>query len=81
MSGTMRRSAFAKQSRSVRITTAILVSNCMDADELSSLVKKSGPVCILCYERDHLHCHRRSIAEIIEDRDSVRIENLAAPQL
>ena len=50
-------------------------------DELSSLVKKSGPVCILCYERDHLHCHRRWIAEIIEDRDSVRIENLAAPQL
>src|ERR1039458_3704905 len=50
-------------------------------DELSSLVQKSGPVCILCYERDHLHCHRRWIAEIIEDRDSARIENLAAPQL
>jgi uncharacterized protein (DUF488 family) len=50
-------------------------------DELSSLVQKSGPVCILCYERDHLHCHRRWIAEIIEDRDSVKIENLAAPQL
>jgi uncharacterized protein (DUF488 family) len=52
-----------------------------ELDELSSLVKKSGPVCILCYERDHLHCHRRWIAEILEDRDSVRIENLAAPQL
>src|ERR1700727_2400109 len=52
-----------------------------ELDELSALVKKSGPVCILCYERDHLHCHRRWIAEIIEDRDSVRIENLAAPQL
>jgi uncharacterized protein (DUF488 family) len=52
-----------------------------ELDELSSLVQKSGPVCILCYERDHLHCHRRWIAEIIEDRDSVRIENLAAPQL
>jgi uncharacterized protein (DUF488 family) len=52
-----------------------------ELDQLSSLVKKSGPVCILCYERDHLHCHRRWIAEIIEDRDSVRIENLAAPQL
>jgi len=50
-----------------------------ELDELSSLVKQSGPVCILCYERDHLHCHRRWIAEIIEDRDSVRIENLAAP--
>jgi uncharacterized protein (DUF488 family) len=52
-----------------------------ELDELSSLVQKSGPVCILCYERDHLHCHRRWIAEILEDRDSVRIENLAAPQL
>jgi uncharacterized protein (DUF488 family) len=52
-----------------------------ELDELSALVKKSGPVCILCYERDHLHCHRRWIAEIIEDREGVRIENLAAPQL
>jgi uncharacterized protein (DUF488 family) len=52
-----------------------------ELDELSALAKKSGPVCILCYERDHAHCHRRWIAEIIEDRDSVRIENLAAPQL
>jgi uncharacterized protein (DUF488 family) len=50
-------------------------------DELSALVKKSGPVCILCYERDHQHCHRRWIAEIIEDRDGVKIENLAAPQM
>jgi uncharacterized protein (DUF488 family) len=52
-----------------------------ELDELSSLVKKSGPVCILCYERDHLHCHRQWIAEIIEDRDGVKIENLAAPQV
>src|ERR1700735_5083613 len=43
-----------------------------ELDELSALVKKSGPVCILCYERDHLHCHRRWIAEIIEDRDGVK---------
>ena len=52
-----------------------------ELDELSALVKKSGPVCILCYERDHQHCHRRWIAEIIEDRDRVKIENLAAPQV
>src|ERR1700683_2005757 len=37
-----------------------------EIDELSALVKKSGPVCILCYERDHAHCHRRWMAEIIE---------------
>src|SRR3977135_1553433 len=48
-----------------------------ELDELSALVKKSGPVCILCYERDHLHCHRQWIAEIIEERAGVEIENLA----
>jgi uncharacterized protein (DUF488 family) len=52
-----------------------------EMDELAALVKKSGPVCILCYERDHEVCHRRFIAEIIEDREGVKIENLVAPQL
>jgi uncharacterized protein (DUF488 family) len=52
-----------------------------EMDELSMLIKKAGPVCILCYERDHRECHRKYIAEIIEDRDGVAIENLAAPQL
>jgi uncharacterized protein (DUF488 family) len=50
-------------------------------DELSALVAKSGPVCLLCYERDHTHCHRQWIAEIIEDRDGVKVENLAAKQV
>jgi uncharacterized protein (DUF488 family) len=52
-----------------------------ELDELSALVRKSGAVCILCYERDHRHCHRRWIAEIIEEREWVRIENLAARQV
>lgn len=52
-----------------------------ELDELSALVKQSGPVCILCYERDHLHCHRRWIAEIVEERDGVKIENLAGKQV
>ena len=50
-------------------------------EELSELVKKAGPVCLLCYERNHEHCHRRWIAEIIKERDGVRVENLAAPQI
>jgi uncharacterized protein (DUF488 family) len=50
-------------------------------DELASLVKKAGPVCLLCYERDHAHCHRQWIAEIIEERDGVKVENLAAAQV
>ena len=50
-------------------------------DELSALVKKAGPVCLLCYERDHDHCHRRWIAEIIEERDGVAVKNLAGRQV
>jgi Protein of unknown function, DUF488 len=41
-------------------------------------VKSAGPICLLCYERDHAHCHRQWIAEIIENREHVRIENLVA---
>jgi len=52
-----------------------------ELDELSALVKKSGPICILCYERDHSHCHRQWIAEIIEKRDGVKVANLVAPQV
>lgn len=49
-------------------------------DELAALVQKAGPVCILCYERDHTHCHRRWIAEIIEARAGVTTNNLVPPQ-
>lgn len=52
-----------------------------EMDELSALVQQAGPVCILCYEREHTHCHRRWIAEIIEERDGVKVENLVAPQV
>jgi len=51
-----------------------------EMDELADLVKTSGPVCLLCFERDHIHCHRHFIAEIIEKRDHVTTENLIAPQ-
>jgi len=52
-----------------------------ELDELSALVKKSGPVCILCYERDHTQCHRQWIAEIIEERDGAKVVNLAGRQV
>jgi len=52
-----------------------------ELDELSALVKKSGPVCLLCYERDHRHCHRQWIAEIIGERDGIKAENLVAKQV
>jgi len=52
-----------------------------ELDELRALIGKAGPVCILCYERDHKVCHRRFIAEAIHERDGVAIENLVAPQV
>ncbi|MHC2867757.1 uncharacterized protein YeaO (DUF488 family) [Bradyrhizobium diazoefficiens] len=52
-----------------------------EMDELSALVKKAGPVCLLCYERDHTHCHRQMIAEVIEERDGVTVRNLAGRQV
>ena len=52
-----------------------------EMDELAALVMKAGPVCLLCYERDHETCHRSFIAEIIHDREGTKIENLAAPQI
>lgn len=52
-----------------------------EMDELAALVMKAGPVCILCYERDHNVCHRKFIAEIIEDREGVKVEDLVAPQM
>ena len=52
-----------------------------EMDELAEPVKTSGPVCLLCFERDHTNCHRHFITEIIEKRDHVATENLVAPQL
>ena len=52
-----------------------------EMDELAALVKKAGPVCLLCYERDHTNCHRQWITEIIEDRNGVKVENLAGKQV
>jgi uncharacterized protein (DUF488 family) len=52
-----------------------------EMDELAALVRGAGPVCILCYERDHTGCHRKFIAEIIEAREGVAVDNLVAPIL
>ena len=48
-------------------------------DELSAIVKSGRPVCLLCYERDVNHCHRRRIAEIVCERTGIGVEHLAAP--
>jgi uncharacterized protein (DUF488 family) len=48
-------------------------------DELTTIVKSGRPVCLLCYERDVDHCHRKRIAELICERTGVTVEHLAAP--
>ena len=48
-------------------------------DELTTTVKSGRPVCLLCYERDVAHCHRRRIAELICQRTGIKVEHLAAP--
>jgi uncharacterized protein (DUF488 family) len=50
-------------------------------DELTAIVGSGRPVCLLCYERDVSHCHRRRIAEIICARTGASVEHLAAPLL
>jgi uncharacterized protein (DUF488 family) len=50
-----------------------------ELDELTSLVKSGRRVCLLCYERDVNHCHRRRVAEIVQERTGAKVENLVAP--
>ena len=50
-----------------------------ELDELSALVKSGRRLCLLCYERDPAHCHRRRIAELLCERTGARVENLIPP--
>jgi uncharacterized protein (DUF488 family) len=47
-------------------------------DELTQIVKSGRPVCLLCYERDVNHCHRKRIAGLICERTGVQVEHLVA---
>jgi uncharacterized protein (DUF488 family) len=51
-----------------------------ELDELAAIVKSGRRVCLLCYERDATHCHRRRLAELIHERAGARVENLV-PQM
>lgn len=48
-------------------------------DELTAIVRSGRRVCLLCYERDVAHCHRRRIAELVCERVGAKVEHLAAP--
>jgi len=47
--------------------------------ELVGIVGSGRRVCLLCYERDVAHCHRRRIAEFVCEQVGVKVAHLAAP--
>ena len=47
-----------------------------EMDELVDLVKAGTRICLLCFERDADHCHRRRIAEIVRKRTGIAVTNL-----
>jgi uncharacterized protein (DUF488 family) len=51
---------------------------CEELDELVSLARSGQRLCLLCYERDHAHCHRQWIAERVHERTGARVEHLTA---
>lgn len=48
-------------------------------DELTTLVRSGRRVCLLCYERDHAHCHRRRVAELVCEQVGTKVDHLAPP--
>jgi uncharacterized protein (DUF488 family) len=45
-------------------------------DELLGLARSGRRLCLLCYERDPRHCHRRRIAELVSEKLGVDVEHL-----
>ncbi|HLN10506.1 MAG TPA: DUF488 domain-containing protein [Xanthobacteraceae bacterium] len=52
-----------------------------ELDALALLVQSGQRVCLLCYERDPAHCHRRRVAELMQERAGVAVEHLFARQV
>lgn len=50
-----------------------------EMDELLALAQSGQRLCLLCYERDATHCHRRRIAEIVCEETGVEVQHLAVP--
>jgi uncharacterized protein (DUF488 family) len=50
-----------------------------ELDELTNIVSAGRRVCLLCYERDVAHCHRRRVGELICERTGVKVDHLVAP--
>lgn len=52
-----------------------------ELDVLTSLVRSGERLCVLCYERDPDHCHRRRVAELMRERAGVAVAHLFARQV
>ncbi|HET8997923.1 MAG TPA: DUF488 domain-containing protein [Acetobacteraceae bacterium] len=45
----------------------------------AKLVARENRACLLCFERDHRHCHRHIVAELISAETGQPIEHLYVP--
>ncbi len=50
-----------------------------ELDELATLVQSGRRVCLLCYERDVVQCHRSRLAELTCERTRAAVEHLIPP--
>lgn len=50
-----------------------------DMDALLATVRSGKRVCLLCYERDVHHCHRRRVAELLCEATGAPVAHLAPP--
>ena len=53
-------------------TTVINGQKAQEALEYLEDLAKNKTICLMCFERDQKHCHRKIVAEILEDRLGVK---------
>ncbi|MFY7962736.1 MAG: DUF488 family protein [Elsteraceae bacterium] len=44
--------------------------------QAAALAQEAGPVCLLCYEANHLICHRLTVSERLRDRHGFHVTHL-----
>jgi uncharacterized protein (DUF488 family) len=42
----------------------------------AAAIAGEGPACLLCFERDHAHCHRAILADLIHERTGQTVRHL-----
>jgi uncharacterized protein (DUF488 family) len=52
-----------------------------ELDELTALARSGKKICLLCFERDAMACHRQWIAEEITQRTGASVKHLAAEMM